>query len=292
VVADEVEAVDELRAALELATDDELRDLTQVMFERKFNPLDYVTAPDPIVVQSRDRQAWIDALEDRFRFLAADGFTVLRRATEEVTYREVVMRVCHYLKIAYQTDWTTAELEAEIFLWLLGRAWQRLSVEQQEDLSAGVRRSLQASTSNALTSPRHLPPALLRDPVRLVLEGSSAIAMSAVVRPLVLRHIAYQFSVQMARYQAARALGSGAAALGGRVATQAARRGMVLTAARYGAARSVLAVVGPALWMWFLADLGWRAIATNYGRIIPAVFALAQIRLTRGDDAAWYYQPA
>ena len=39
--------------------------------------------------------------------------------------------------------------------------------------------------------------------------------------------------------------------------------------------------LGPALWSWFLADLGWRAIATNYGRVIPVVFTLAQIRLTR-----------
>jgi uncharacterized protein YaaW (UPF0174 family) len=49
----------------------------------------------------------------------------------------------------------------------------------------------------------------------------------------------------------------------------------------------VFAAVGPLLWAWLFADIGWRAIATNYGRIIPAVFALAQIRLTRED--AWQY---
>jgi uncharacterized protein YaaW (UPF0174 family) len=37
------------------------------------------------------------------------------------------------------------------------------------------------------------------------------------------------------------------------------------------------------MWAWFFADLGWRAIATNYGRIIPTIFALAQIRLTRAE---------
>ncbi|MGB5769534.1 MAG: hypothetical protein WBM32_06640, partial [Crocosphaera sp.] len=63
---------------------------------------------------------------------------------------------------------------------------------------------------------------------------------------------------------------------------------MALTAARYGAVRGVLAFVGPVLWGWFLADLGWRAIATNYGRIIPVIFALAQIRLTRTE----YWEPA
>jgi len=46
--------------------------------------------------------------------------------------------------------------------------------------------------------------------------------------------------------------------------------------------------LGPALWAWFFADLGWRAIATNYARVIPVVFTLAQIRLIRSAE----YQPA
>ncbi|NJL48809.1 MAG: hypothetical protein HC929_16690, partial [Leptolyngbyaceae cyanobacterium SM2_5_2] len=61
-------------------------------------------------------------------------------------------------------------------------------------------------------------------------------------------------------------------------------RGLALNAARYGATRTVLSVLGPALWAWFLADLGWRAIATNYGRVIPVVFTLAQIRLNRTSE--------
>jgi uncharacterized protein YaaW (UPF0174 family) len=58
---------------------------------------------------------------------------------------------------------------------------------------------------------------------------------------------------------------------------------MAISAARYTVVRSVFAVVGPALWAWFFADLGWRAISTNYGRIIPIIYALAQIRLTRAE---------
>jgi uncharacterized protein YaaW (UPF0174 family) len=67
------------------------------------------------------------------------------------------------------------------------------------------------------------------------------------------------------------------------VALQAARQGMTMTAARYGTVRTIFSLVGPVLWGWFLADLGWRAIATNYGRIIPVIFALAQIRLVRTE---------
>ena len=32
------------------------------------------------------------------------------------------------------------------------------------------------------------------------------------------------------------------------------------------------------MWGYFVADLGWKAIATNHGRVIPIVFTLAQIR--------------
>jgi uncharacterized protein YaaW (UPF0174 family) len=58
---------------------------------------------------------------------------------------------------------------------------------------------------------------------------------------------------------------------------------MAVSAARYGAFRTVFAFIGPVLWAAFLADLGWRAIATNYARIIPTIFTLAQIRLTRAE---------
>lgn len=280
--------MDELRTALELATDEELQELTWVMFQRKFNPLDYVATPTPIAVQSCDRVTQIDALEERFRFLAADGFTVLRGQTADVSYRDVLMGVCEHLRLAYSTRWSTTELESEIFLHVLHRAWEKLPQDHQAALTAGVQRSL---VNNRVWD--RLPEALKNDPVRLTLTGGGAIAMNAFVRPLVLRQIAYQFAVQMARYEAAKTVLSQGGSMAGKlfkghVAAQMAKRGMAVSAARYGVARTVLSVLGPALWAWFLTDLGWRAIATNYGRVVPAVFALAQIRLTRSDDT-WDY---
>ena len=117
--------------------------------------------------------------------------------------------------------------------------------------------------------------------------------MSSVLKPFLLKHIIQQFTLHTARYQMAKtALLQGGKAvtvqLESQLALQTAKHGMTLTAARYGAVRTIFAFAGPALWGWFLADLGWRAIATNYGRIIPVIFALAQIRLTRED--CW--QPA
>ena len=115
-------ALDELRAALELATDEELQLLTEILFRRKFNPLDYVCTPEPFSIQSQERQTWLDSLEERFRFLAADGVTVLRGKTDQVSYRQILLRVCRHLRIPYKQTLSTAEIEAEIFLHLLDRA--------------------------------------------------------------------------------------------------------------------------------------------------------------------------
>ncbi|MBW4695259.1 MAG: hypothetical protein KME27_26210 [Lyngbya sp. HA4199-MV5] len=275
--------MDELRAALELATDDELQDLTEILFRPKFNPLDYVNAADPIAVQSQDRSAWLSSLEERFRFLAADGVTVLSRKTQRLTYRQILIQVCRHLKLPYQGSISTVDLEAEVFLSLLSRAWKQLPVSERGALKIRLQRSL---TKSQLLP--QLPLALQQDPLSLLAKGSGAIAISSVLRPLLVQQIARQFAIHFATYQAAQqAVAAGGAIAATQfqnyVALQTARRGMALSAARLTAVRSIFAVVGPAMWAWFLADLGWRTIATNYGRIIPTIYALAQIRLTRAE---------
>lgn len=275
--------VDELRNALELATDEELQDLTEILFRPKFNPLDYVRPLDPTDLQDQGREAWLDTLEKRFRYLAADGVTVLSRKTDNLSYRQVLIQVCRYLKLPYRRSISTVDLESEIFLHLLSRACKQLPASERGSLTVRLRRSL---TQSQLLP--HLPVALQQDPLRLLVEGSGALAVSSVIRPLLLNHIARQFALHFAAHQMAQQ----ALATGGAVAAQqfnqyllaqTARRGMALTAARYAAVRSVFAILGPALWACFFADLGWRSISTNYGRIIPTIFALAQIRLTRAE---------
>lgn len=275
--------MDELRAVLELATEEELQDLTAILFSRKFNPLDYVHTPEPIDVQSQGRKAWLDALEQRFRFLAADGMTVLRGRTKQVTYRQALIQVCKYLKIPYSSELTTVDLEAEVFLHLLGHVWKKLPAKDKQKLTVRIQRQLAKAE---LTQP--LPLTLQRDPLGLLFKGGSALAVTSVVQPLLLKQIASQFALHFATYQVAKEAaiqGSGVVAnqFQNYVAAQMAKRGMAVSAARYGVVRSVFAVVGPVMWGWFFADLGWRAIATNYGRIIPTIFALAQIRLTRAE---------
>jgi uncharacterized protein YaaW (UPF0174 family) len=275
--------LDELRTALELATEEELQQLTQILFCRKFNPLDYLQTPDPIEIQSQDWETWIDSIDKRFRYLAADGFTVLRGKTKQFSYRETLIRVCHYLKIPYSKQMSTTDIEAEIFLNLIGKAWKRLSSKEQKSLTARIQRSL------AQSNPREpLLVQLEQDSLDLILKGSSAIALGSVIKPWLLKQLAQQFATHFATHQAATsALVRGGTAVASqiqnRVALQAAERGMAVSAARYGAVRTAFAFVGPVLWGWLIADIGWKAIATNYGRIIPVIFSLAQIRLTRTE---------
>jgi uncharacterized protein YaaW (UPF0174 family) len=124
--------------------------------------------------------------------------------------------------------------------------------------------------------------------VGLLIKGGSALAVSSILKPILLEQLARQFAIHFARYQVAKdTIVQGGAAAAAQfqnyLTLQTAKRGMAMNAARYGATRSVFALLGPVLWGYFFADLGWRAIATNYGRIIPTIFTLAQIRLTRTE---------
>lgn len=274
--------MDELRKALELATEEELQQLTQLLFCRKFNPLDYLQTPAPIDIQSQDWDSWIDTLEERFRYLAADGLTVLKGQTQQVSYRQALIRVCRYLKIPYSQKMETIDIEAEIFLHLVGKAWEKLPDADKQSLTAKVQKAIAVSPQ---TQP--LPVSLQHDPLSLLLKGGGALAISSVLKSWLLKHIAQQFTLHFATYQVAKTTlvtgGMATAQIGSQIALTSARQGMIVNAARYGAVRTIFAVLGPMLWTLFLADLGWRAIATNYGRIIPAIFALAQIRLTRSE---------
>jgi len=275
--------LDELRSALELATEDELRQFTQILFSRRFNPLDYWQTPLPLEIQGRELPQWLDALESRFRYLAADGLTVIRGKAQTFSYRQTLIQVCHYLKIPYSQKMNTTDLEAEVFLFLVNQAWQRLTPSHQKNLASKIRQSFLK-----FPLPEPLPLQFRENPVNLILKGSGAIAVSSVLKPLLLQRVVQELTLHIAQYHSARSVlmqGGMAAAsqLENQLALQAAQRSLVATTARYGAVRTLFAWVGPVLWGWFIADLGWRAIATNYGRIIPVIFTLAQIRLTREE---------
>lgn len=253
--------MDELRAALELATEEELQDLTEILFRRRLNPLDYLSTPDPIAVQAQDRQTWLDQIEARFRFLAADGLTVLKGKAQQISYRQTLMRVCRYLNIKFSPSWGVRELEIEIFLSLLQRMWSKLPARDRNILAQEIQASLPEL--------RHGYPISL-ETIRLILEGGAVIALTPVMRNLVVQQVVRQCALQLAGRKLSM--------------TSLISKSMAAGAAKFALGRSMLAFVGTALWVWFVADLGWRAIATNYGRIIPTIFAIAQIRLLREHE--------
>jgi uncharacterized protein YaaW (UPF0174 family) len=187
------------------------------------------------------------------------------------------------LKIPYSDSLATVDLEAEVFLHLLGKVWKKLPEQEKQKLTAKIQTHLLQSNIQ-----KPLPLSLQKDPLGLIFKGGSALAVTSIIQPYILQQIARQFAIHFATYQVAKE----AAITGTQVASkqfqnyvtaQMARRGMTINAARYSAVRTMFAFVGPMMWAWFFADLGWRAIATNYGRIIPTIFTLAQIRLTRTE---------
>ncbi|MGF1535051.1 MAG: YaaW family protein [Elainellaceae cyanobacterium] len=282
--------MDELRTGLELASDEELRALASMLFARRFNPIDYAVVPTPLDIHILDRPQQIERIDQRFRFLAADGLTVLRGQSCQISYRQVLLTVCRNLSLtdvlAHAGRLSTEDLEAEIFLHFLHRTWKRLPQKEQEQLALRVQQSVSRSPLH-----KDLPASMRQDPLRTLLVGSGAIAVSSMLRGWLLQQVARQFAWHMATYQVTqKALAAGgtliASQIKQRAALQMARRGMAISATRYTAVRTVFSVLGPAMWAWFLTDLGWRAIATNYSRIIPVIFTLAQIRLTREGMAA------
>ncbi|MFN7860060.1 MAG: hypothetical protein ACK5P2_10260, partial [Pseudanabaena sp.] len=67
--------MDELSNVLALATDEELYQIADILFRRKFNPIDYVATPPVKELQSWDRDELMEAIANRFRCLAAAGVT-------------------------------------------------------------------------------------------------------------------------------------------------------------------------------------------------------------------------
>ena len=273
--------MNELSNVLTLATDEELHQIADILFRRKFNPLDYFATPPVQELQSWDRDELIAAIAKRFRFLAADGLTVLRRKTGNVSYREVLERVCQHLNIKYSKNQTVEDIESELFLSLISNSWKKLSPQERSKIDESMQTALTESNLQ-----KSLPLDAQRNPMSLLVKGGSAIAVSTVIRSAVLTAIARQMACHFASYQVGyEVLKAGSTAIATRlnahVSTYLAKRGMTVAATQYTAARTVFSVITPALWGLFFADLGWRAIATNYGRIIPAIFIIAQIRLLR-----------
>ncbi|XP_058078498.1 uncharacterized protein LOC131226791 isoform X1 [Magnolia sinica] len=283
----------ELRMVLELATDSELYEIKSILFGPSyFSPLlkSLTKRADVDIMHggvSEGREDFIEHLEARFLFLAADARSTLRGWRP--SYRNVLLGVRRKLSIPCSSKLSTEDLEAEIFLHLLHEY-------SSEETGSVPFLSDKFTSSNSQGS---LEPGLGQWKMRalealkvgaeelqsLLLKGGGVLTLAKIYQ-LLARRLSGKMLLEAANYQIKReVLKKGgqvvAINLESRAALLAARQGFSYATSRYLGLRSMMMLLGPMLWGTFLADVVIQMIGTDYARILRAIYAFAQIRLTR-----------
>eukprot|EP00262_Sarcandra_glabra_P007333 TRINITY_DN20052_c0_g1_i1.p1 TRINITY_DN20052_c0_g1~~TRINITY_DN20052_c0_g1_i1.p1 ORF type:complete len:371 (+),score=36.46 TRINITY_DN20052_c0_g1_i1:183-1295(+) len=284
----------ELRSVLELATDSELFELEKILFGPSyFSPLlksissraevDYIMdEPD-----HEEREEFIEHLESRFLFLAADARSTLRGWRP--SYKNVLLGVRRKLRVPCSSKLSTEDLEVEIFLHLL----QEYSSEETNAIRSlwecskfsnsygGLELGLSQWKVHAVAALKFGAGELQS----MVIKGGGMLTLAKIYQ-LLARRLSGKMLLEAANYQikheAIKKGGQFAAInLESRTALLAARQGLAYAASRYLGLRSLMMLIGPVLWGTFLADVVIQMLGTDYARILRAIYAFAQIRLTR-----------
>ncbi|KAG0583487.1 hypothetical protein KC19_3G140200 [Ceratodon purpureus] len=286
----------ELHSVLELASDAELTELSNILYgQSPLSPLLKSVAPGDgsnrgtiaeamHEQQYGGRDALMERLESRFMFLAADAKATL--SGRRPTYRDVLLRVRSKLNVPCSIKLSTEDMEAEIFLHLLqdysSQPKKRPQPKRRVPYLEAIERAKGSRFRDNISSAIRLGSEEL---LTTILKGSSAVTMSTLQR-FITKKLSGKVLVETARYQLAKeALVKGgqavAAKLESQVAMLAARQTLAGAATRYMTLRSTMMVLGPLLWGTFLADVVIRSIGTDYARVVRAIYAFAQIRLSR-----------
>ncbi|KAM0952839.1 hypothetical protein DsansV1_C02g0017611 [Dioscorea sansibarensis] len=285
----------ELRSVLELATDEELFELESILYGPSyFSPLlkSITSRPDVDYIRGEEaiecRDDFIAQLEARFLFLAADARHTLRLGWRP-SYRNVLLGVRKKLRVPCSSNLSTQDLEVEIFLHLL----QEYSSQETgsssfpwEDVGfSGSDGSLEIGLSrwkvHALASLR----VGAKELQQIILKGGGMLAFTKICQ-LLANKLSGKMLLEAANCEIKREIirrGGQLAAINleSRAALLAARQGLARAASRYLGLRSMMMLVGPLLWGTFLADVVIQNLGTDYARILRAIYAFAQIRLTR-----------
>ncbi|XP_062111021.1 uncharacterized protein LOC133822635 isoform X2 [Humulus lupulus] len=280
----------ELRLVLDLATDSELYELENILFGPSyFSPLlksitkrtdvDYAMIEEDL----QEREHFIEALESRFLFLAADARSTLRGWRP--SYRNVLLAVRKELNIRCSNKLSTEDLEAEIFLHLLHDFPSEeleafpglLEFSRTSNAEGGLELGLSRWKVQALSA--------LKDVRSVVLKGGGIVTLAKILQ-LLSKRLSGKVFAEAANYQIKREVikkGGQLAAINleSRAAMLAAKQGLVGAASRYIGLRSMMTLLGPMLWGTFLADVVIQMLGTDYARILRAIYAFAQIRITR-----------
>ncbi|XP_038680598.1 uncharacterized protein LOC119981515 isoform X3 [Tripterygium wilfordii] len=284
----------ELRSVLELATDSELYELERILYGRSyFSPLLKSIASgvnvDHVMIEEDldERETYIAALESRFFFLAADARSTLRGWRP--SYRDVLLAVRKELNVPCSSKLSTEDLEAEVFLHLV----HEYSSEESGSFPSLWKSSEESGGQGGLelglnqwkvqaASPLKAGAAELRS---LILKGGSMFTLAKIYQ-LLARRLSAKVFLEAANYLIKKDVirkGGQLAAINleSRAALLAAKQGFAGAASRYLGFRSMMTIFGPVLWGTLLADVVIQMLGTDYARILRAIYAFAQIRVTR-----------
>ncbi|CAD6219017.1 unnamed protein product [Miscanthus lutarioriparius] len=282
----------ELRLVLELATDEELMEVEEILYGTSyFSPLLKSIARRPnsdgvvVLDDIEERDHFISKLESRFLYLAADARSIIRRWRP--SYRDVLLRVRKKIGVRCSSKLCTADLEAEIFLHLVdeysSHKKDRLSFPWDKQKSPKETSSLGANNWKVLTDVAWRIGT--KGMESTFLKGGSALTLKTIYESLASR-LSGKLLKEAANYEIKKELvkqGGRLAAvnLESRAGLLAARQGLARAASRYVGLRSVMTFLGPIMWGTLLADIVIQMLGTDYARIVQAIYAFAQIRLTR-----------
>ncbi|CAN6167152.1 unnamed protein product [Urochloa humidicola] len=282
----------ELRLVLELATDEELMEFEEILYGTSyFSPLLKSIARRPnsesvvVLDDIEERDLFISKLESRFLYLAADARSIIRGWRP--SYRDVLLGVRKKLGVQCSRKLSTADLEAEIFLHLVSE----YSSHQKDSVSFpwDKQKSPNEISTLGVNKWKVLTDAAWRIGAKglesTFLKGGSALTVKTIYESLASR-LSGKLLMEAANYEIKKELvkqGGRLAAvnLESRAGLLAARQGLARAASRYVGLRSVMTFLGPIMWGTLLADIVIQMLGTDYARIVQAIYAFAQIRLTR-----------
>ncbi|CAN8239660.1 unnamed protein product [Cochlearia groenlandica] len=284
----------ELRLVFDLATDSELYELESILFGPSyFSPL-LKSIPNKgggdrlMIGQDIDvRDGFIESLEARFLFLAADARSTLRGWRP--SYKNVLLAVRNKLNVPCSSQLPIEDLEAEVFLYLVDNFSSEASGIfpglWENSQPSEVKGSLEVGLSKWKVELLAALELSATEVQSMILKGGGMITFAKVYQMLAKRLSGKVFH-EAANYQMRREMlkkGGKLAAINleSRAALLAAKHGLAGAASRYIGLRSAMQLLGPMMWGTLLADLVIQMLETDYARILRAIYAFAQIRITR-----------
>ncbi|KAL5721966.1 hypothetical protein ACHQM5_005542 [Ranunculus cassubicifolius] len=284
----------ELRLVLELATDSELHELERILFGPSyFSPLlksvtskadvDYVMIGEDF----EEREYFFELLESRFLYLAADARSTLRGWRP--SYRDILLGVRRKLGVACSSKLSTEDLEVEIFLHLLQEyssgetgdglySWEDSAISSSHGgLEHGLNQRKVQSFAALEVGASEFKSTILKAGGMFTLGKIYNVLAGRFSGKMLLEAANYHIKHEIIKEGGKLA----ALSLEPRAALFAARKGLAGAASKFLGLRSIMMLLGPVLWGTFLADVVIQMLGTDYARILRAIYAFAQIRITR-----------